>query len=226
MSSLRKRNFKHLARQFAFGDVVAIADIADELAGCVVARRAFILNPAVFAGMMAQAVVHAELLAPVEGRYVGFQAAFKIVRMDAFGPAIAELLFQAAAGKVEPALVEVVALLVDASRPDQRLSRVGKRAEVLFALDELAFDPVPLADQVVDAEHDEREEFDAHQHPERGDQERRLAHVFGLLAQSGRNVPVLFLELVEGEAQFVQQPVAFGGDGCLFLSLEATPDRR
>ena len=104
----------------AVGDVEAGADVAGELAAAGVHRAAGIDDPAVFAVVATQPVLHLEGRAHREMLEVGAHAAVEVFAVYAACPAVADLFGQAAAGEVEPGLVEVVALGVGAGAPDQR----------------------------------------------------------------------------------------------------------
>ena len=59
-----------------------------------------------------------EGLSPVKVIQVVRHAPIEIVRVHAFGPAVALLLFDGAAGEGEPRFVEVVALGIESGAPD------------------------------------------------------------------------------------------------------------
>jgi len=54
-------------------------------------------------------------------------AAVEVVGMNAGGPAVSELLFQAASGEFQPGVVEIGAAGVQAGTPDQRRKALEKR---------------------------------------------------------------------------------------------------
>ena len=119
--------------QLVFGNVMAIADIADEMTSAVVTGATLIENPAELAIGLAQAVFHRERLATLEVAGVDLHAPIKVIGVHAFGPAVPQFLFQATAGEAQPGLIEVVAELVRAGCPDQGGTAVGQGAIVLLA---------------------------------------------------------------------------------------------
>src|SRR5438552_1654995 len=96
--------------------------------------------------MTSQPVSHDERLPGVKRFSVGFEAALKIVRMHALGPAISHFLLNRAAGKLEPGLVEESAEFVQARHPDKDGRRVSYHAETLFALAQLSLTFCALLD--------------------------------------------------------------------------------
>jgi cell division GTPase FtsZ len=52
--------------------------------------------------MAAQAIIYAKFFATIKSGRVSIQAALKIIRVYAIGPAVAHFLFEAATGEVEP----------------------------------------------------------------------------------------------------------------------------
>ena len=104
----------------AVGDVEAGADVAGELAVAGVDRAAGVDDPAVLAVVAAQPVFHLEGGAHREVLEVGAHAAVEVFAVNAPRPAVTLFFGEAAAGEVEPGLVEVVALGVDAGAPDER----------------------------------------------------------------------------------------------------------
>ena len=104
----------------AVGDVEAGADVAGELAVAGVHRAAGVDDPAVLAVVAAQPVFHLEGGAHREVLEVGAHAAVEVFAVNAPRPAVTLFFGEAAAGEVEPGLVEVVAPGVDAGAPDER----------------------------------------------------------------------------------------------------------
>src|SRR5207247_3730635 len=103
---------------YQFSDVHARTDVASEVFLSVIARHTAIRNPAIFAVVTSQPVLHHEWFPSFKRFDVGFEAALEIVRMHAVGPAISHFLFHRATGKLEPRLVEKSAELVQARHPD------------------------------------------------------------------------------------------------------------
>src|SRR5215470_14322099 len=119
---------------YRFGDVHTRSDIAREVFLGVVTRHALIGNPAVFAIVTAQPVLHHERLPGVKGFGVSLKASLQIVRMHAFRPAVSHFLFQRAAGKLEPGLVEEDAELVHTRHPNKDRGSIGNNAKTRFTL--------------------------------------------------------------------------------------------
>src|SRR5262249_919083 len=92
-------------RSFGLGDVNDRANVADEIAIGLKARHPMIQHPTIVTVISPQAVCHRELSPQVEGIDVDLETAVKILRVNSLCPAIAKLLLQGPAGKVEPALV-------------------------------------------------------------------------------------------------------------------------
>src|SRR5690606_28979059 len=109
-------------------------------------------DPAVGAVVAAEAELHLERRAGVEGGGVGGEAAVAVVGVDALGPAVAELAVEGAAGEGEPGGVDVVALPVRAGRPHQHGGGVGHGAEAGLALAEGGLGPPPLGDVGLDGD--------------------------------------------------------------------------
>src|SRR5260370_41580812 len=99
--------------------------------------RSTIQDPAIFTVTSPQAILDRKRLARVEGISVNVETAVEVFPVNALGPAIAKLLLQAAAGKVEPTFVEEGAELVRARHPDQHRRSVGYRAKTRFTLTQL-----------------------------------------------------------------------------------------
>src|SRR5262249_43390978 len=96
--------------------------------------RAGVPDPAVFAVVPPQPVLHLELDPGLERISVDTETGLEIVRVDALGPAVAQLLRQASSGEVEPALVEEGAASVDAGHPDENGRTVRQGSEVIVDL--------------------------------------------------------------------------------------------
>ena len=101
------------------GDVEAGTDVAGKLAGLVVDGPSGVDDPAVLAVVPLQPVFHLERSPDCEMLQVGADAAIEVFCVDAQGPSVADLLLQAAAGELQPGLVEVAALGVRIGTPDQ-----------------------------------------------------------------------------------------------------------
>src|SRR5581483_3714453 len=80
-----------------------------------------------------QPIVHFENVSRIERSRVGLEAMLEILRMDAFGPAVAELRFQGTTGELEPSFVEKIAELVRTGHPDHHGRSVGGEAKAVFA---------------------------------------------------------------------------------------------
>src|SRR5215510_6146516 len=121
-------------RLFGLGDVNGNTDVADEIAIGLKARYPMIQQPTIFTVISPQAVFHRELSPQVEGIDVDLETAVKILRVNSLCPAIAELLLQGPAGKVEPTLVEKGAGLVRVRHPDHHRRRIGHGVKTSLAL--------------------------------------------------------------------------------------------
>lgn len=93
-----------------------------------------IQNPAVLSAAVPQAVFHLERLTGVEVGHIDLKTAFKVIRVNARGPAITYLLFHRVSDEIQPAFVEVVAELVRPGHPDHDGRSVGHDLITLFAL--------------------------------------------------------------------------------------------
>ena len=123
-------------RLLPFRDVQARADVPGEDRGRSMEGDAVVQQPAVFAVVASQPVLHRERLAGVEGAGVGREAAVEIVAVHVLGPAVAELLLQRATHEIQPRLVEPGAELVGAADPDHDRSGVRHVPEAPLVLDQ------------------------------------------------------------------------------------------
>src|ERR1035441_1622586 len=112
--------------------LLAVRDIgygsheSGKLAIGTVARYSGALHPGIgFVGPL-QPELHAEGLAGVESPQVSFHAQVPIVRVQAFHPAAASLIFGGAAAVLEPGAVHVVASGIQSGGPDHRGAGVGQ----------------------------------------------------------------------------------------------------
>src|SRR5215468_5998458 len=121
-------------RSFGLGDVNDRTDVADEIAIGLKARHPMIQHPTIFTVISPQAVFHRELSPHGEGIDVDLKTAVKILRVNPLCPAIAKLLLQGPAGKVEPTLVKKGAGLVPVRHPDHHRRRIGHGVKASFAL--------------------------------------------------------------------------------------------
>src|SRR5262249_14268238 len=121
-------------RSFGLGDVSGSTDVADKIAIGLKARHPVIQHPTIFTVISPQAVFHRELSPQVEGIDVDLETAVKILRVNSLCPAIAELLLQGPAGKVEPTLVEKGAGLVRVRHPDHHRRRISHGVKASLAL--------------------------------------------------------------------------------------------
>src|SRR5499433_4506904 len=119
---------------FGLGDVSGSTDVADKIAIGFKARHPMIQHPTIFTVISPQTVFHRELSPHGEGIDVDLKTAVKILRVNSLCPAIAELLLQGPAGKVEPTLVEKGAGLVPVRHPDHHRRRIGHGVKASFAL--------------------------------------------------------------------------------------------
>src|SRR5206468_7193037 len=131
---------------YQFSDVHARTDVASEVFLSVVARHTAIRNPAIFAVVTSQPVLHDERFPGIKRFDVGFEAALEIVRMHAVGPAISHFLFHRATGKLEPRLVEEGTKFIRVRHPDKDGRRVSYHAESLLALAHGRFAPLAIRD--------------------------------------------------------------------------------
>src|SRR6266480_498474 len=118
---------------YQFSDVHARTDVASEVFLSVIARHTAIRNPAIFAVVASQAILHDERLPRLECLRVNLETPLQIVRVHAFDPAISHFLLQAASGKVEPRFVKESAEFVQARHPDKDGRRVSYDSETFFA---------------------------------------------------------------------------------------------
>src|SRR5450432_3098870 len=125
--------------QFPFTDVNARTNVAEKRAISGEARRPCVQNPAIFPVASAQAVFSGEWLPRVKGICIDCKTSVEVVAVNTIGPPIAELLFQRAAGKVEPALVEKDAEFVCARHPEHDRRGVGHDAKTSLALPQRFF---------------------------------------------------------------------------------------
>src|SRR5580704_760012 len=107
-------------------------------------RHRSIKEPAVFAVMPTEPILHLEGLTRIERFGVGIQTHGQVFRVDSFCPAVSKLRLQGPAGEVEPGLIEVVAQLVETRCPDHHRSGVGDQAEPLLALQQRLLRPLAL----------------------------------------------------------------------------------
>src|SRR5262245_10525617 len=126
--------FQRPLRSFGLGDVNGSTDVTDEIAIGLKARHSMIQHPTIFTVMPPQAVFYRELSPHVEGIDVDLKTVVKILRVNSLCPAIAKLLLQAAAGKVEPTLVEKGAGLDCVRHPDHHRRRIGHGVKTSLAL--------------------------------------------------------------------------------------------
>src|SRR5215831_16747009 len=121
-------------RLFGVGDVNRNTDVADEIAIGLKARYPMIQQPTIFTVISPQAVFHRELSPQVEGIDVDLETAVKILRVNSLCPAIAELLLQGPAGKVEPTLVEKGVGFVRVRHPDHHWCCISHGVKASLAL--------------------------------------------------------------------------------------------
>src|SRR6266480_6753315 len=114
---------------YQFSDVHARTDVASEVFLSVVARHSGVRNPAIFAVVTFQPILHDERPPGIKRFDVGFQTALKIVRMHAVSPAVPHFLLHRATGKLEPDLVEESAKFVHAGHPDKNWGGIGHDTE-------------------------------------------------------------------------------------------------
>ena len=105
------------------------AEVAEKAAIMRVTRNPGIVDPAIFPIMPPQPVLHAKFLSGFEVTDVNSEAAIKILRMNAFGPAIPEFLRHRASGELKPRPVEPDAELVFTRDPDHHWHRVHRFAK-------------------------------------------------------------------------------------------------
>jgi hypothetical protein len=115
-----KERGSRLVGEAALVRVHAARDEAREGAVLVVEGHAAIEDPAVLAVAAPEPIVHLEGRGLLDMGAAALDDALQIVRMNALGPAVAELLLEAPAGEVEPRLIEKNAFSVGARPPDHR----------------------------------------------------------------------------------------------------------
>src|SRR5882724_8345959 len=99
--------------------------------------RSSIQDPAIFTVISSQAILHRERLPGIKGTPVDFKTVLHVIRMNTFGPTIAQFLLDCSPGKVEPTFVEEGAKLVRAGHPDEHGRGVRDRAKTRFTLTQL-----------------------------------------------------------------------------------------
>src|SRR5690348_3079619 len=92
---------------FALGNVDNRTDVTHKGVIRVISGLSMIENPAVFSIVPADPILHRERLATIKGLGVSLQASIYIFRVQSRCPAAAQLLFDAAAGEVEPGLIDI-----------------------------------------------------------------------------------------------------------------------
>ena len=132
---------EHLVGGLQLGDVGGGADVTDDGAVRPEARQAVIEDPAILAVPALQAIVEGE--GPARPHRVAHRgrARLTVFGMHAYGPALAHLVLEPAAGDVEPAIVEVAAPGVGIGHPHHPRRGVGHQAESLLALADAALGP-------------------------------------------------------------------------------------
>src|SRR5438045_3606985 len=93
--------------------------------------NALIRNPAIFAIIPSQPILHHKRLARIECLRVNLETFLQIVWMYAFSPAISHFLFQATARKLQPRFVKECAEFVHARHPDANRRRIRSRSELI-----------------------------------------------------------------------------------------------
>src|SRR5271157_1298975 len=94
------------------GDVNTRADVPGENAIWGEPWNPVVQDPAVFAVVPPQPVLHCKRSASLQCRDIGLQASLQVIGVDALGPALAQLLLDGPSSEVEPLLVKVIAPLI------------------------------------------------------------------------------------------------------------------
>src|SRR5690348_7700016 len=120
-------------------DVYARADVAGETTIWIKSRYTIVENPAILSIASPQPVLHFKRLALIECVGVGFETAFRIIRMNSVHPTIAKFRLKWSACEVQPGLVNVGAFSISPGRPDHYRCGIGQPTETLLALAKLGF---------------------------------------------------------------------------------------
>ena len=134
----------------AVRDVEARADVSKASAIWGEPWNPVVQDPAVFAVVPPQPVLHRKRRACVECRDIGLQASLQVIGVDALGPAVAHLLLDGPSSEVEPLLVEVIAELICVRAPDQDRGGIGQGAKPLLTLLKCLLGSLPLGDVLGD----------------------------------------------------------------------------
>src|SRR5262249_26361029 len=120
-----------------FSDVHARSNIAGEISVRVISRNAVIGDPAVFAVVTPQPVLHGKRFARVERFRVSLHTLLQVIRMHVLSPAVSDLLLHGAASEIQPWLIEESAKLVDAGHPDKNGRSICNDSETCLGFAQL-----------------------------------------------------------------------------------------
>src|SRR5271157_1335547 len=134
----------------AVGDVNTRADVPGESAIWGEPWNPVLQNPAIFAVVPPQPVLHCKGGASVQCRDIGLPASLQVIGVDALGPARAHLLLDGPSSEVEPLLVEIIAELICVGAPDQDRGGISQSVKPLLTLPKCLLDPLPLGDVLGD----------------------------------------------------------------------------
>src|SRR4029077_15521525 len=109
-------------------------------------RHSVVNNPAIFSIETTQTVFHLEFDLSVERGRINPQTALHIFRVHAHRPSVSQFLLHRTTGKIQPALIEKLALFVRSGHPDQRGSRIRDQSEARFALAQSLFGSLTIRD--------------------------------------------------------------------------------
>src|SRR5581483_5422706 len=79
--------------QLSVDDVQTRSDVASKTAVLIESRHTDVEDPAVLSIITSHAILHRKRLPLIEGRQICFQAAFYIIGVDSFCPAVFQLSF-------------------------------------------------------------------------------------------------------------------------------------
>src|SRR5262249_13003713 len=95
----------------------------------------------------AETVVNREWLTRIESSDIGIHGPLPVIGVDALCPTVSHQHFLGLTGKLYATLIRIVATVVEAGRPNHHRSRVGYKAEALFAFTHRTFSASAL-DQI------------------------------------------------------------------------------
>src|SRR5436309_8752916 len=101
-----------LFRLLPLSDIHARADVAGKNAVRTKERNPLVKYPTILTIPAPEAILHLEFFSRVKGGNVSIEASLEVFVVNAFGPAVSELLLHCSPGKVKPALIEKCTKLI------------------------------------------------------------------------------------------------------------------